>query len=60
MGLKDTDIDVAATTVTLPDACSVPFPIDAFARYCRVEGIDQFGLLQQQHATVERFENERP
>ena len=53
------DIDVAAATLTLPDGTSVEFPIDAFARYCLVEGIDQLGFLQQQTESIESFERSR-
>ena len=37
----DLDIDVANATLSLPDASVVEFPIDRFARYCLVKGIDQ-------------------
>ena len=53
------DIDVAAATVRLPNGKAVEFPIDAFARYCLVEGIDQLGFLQQNLAAIERFEEAR-
>ncbi|MDH3532179.1 MAG: 3-isopropylmalate dehydratase small subunit [Gammaproteobacteria bacterium] len=56
----EVDIDVAASTVTLPDGRSLPFPIDAFARYCLLEGIDQLGYLQQQNESIEEFEKARP
>ena len=38
----------------------MPFPIDAFARYCLVEGIDQLGFLQQQMNRITTFEEQRP
>jgi 3-isopropylmalate/(R)-2-methylmalate dehydratase small subunit len=38
----------------------VEFPIDTFARYCLVEGIDQLGFLRQQPGRIERFERTRP
>ena len=52
-------IDVAAATVTLPDGRSVSFPIDGFARYCLLEGIDQLGFLRAQIEAVEQFEETR-
>lgn len=55
----EVDIDVAAATMTLPDRAPLPFPIDAFARYCLVEGIDQLGYLQQHLPAIERFEETR-
>jgi len=53
-------IDVAASQVTLPDGRVVSFPIDAFARYCLTQGIDQLGYLQQQAAAIAKFEEVRP
>ncbi len=53
-------VDVAAATLTLPDGSSVDFPIDRFARYCLLEGIDQLGFLRGQLAAIETFEKERP
>ena len=52
-------IDVAASTLTLPDGRSVSYPIDGFARYCLLEGIDQLGFLQQHHDEISRFEEAR-
>lgn len=56
----ETDIDVAKSTLTLPDGTVVEFPIDDFARYCLVEGIDQLGYLQQQMDAIRTFEEKRP
>lgn len=53
------DIDVVQSTVTLPDGRAVDFPIDAFARYCLIEGIDQLGFLRQQLDRIEAFEEAR-
>jgi 3-isopropylmalate/(R)-2-methylmalate dehydratase small subunit len=56
----DVEIDVAASTVSLPDGTTFSYPIDDFARYCLLEGIDQLGFLQQHEADIKRFEEERP
>lgn len=53
-------IDVAASTLAMPDGHRVPFPTDAFARYCRLEGIDQLGFLRQHSDAIESFERSRP
>ncbi|MDX1404014.1 MAG: 3-isopropylmalate dehydratase small subunit [Woeseiaceae bacterium] len=53
-------IDVAASTLTLPDGRTVSYPIDRFARYCLLEGIDQLGFLQQHEDDIRRFEESRP
>ena len=52
-------IDVAASTLTLPDGRSVNYPIDSFAKYCLLEGIDQLGYLQQHDDQISRFEETR-
>ena len=56
----EVEIDVANSTLTLPDGTVVEFPIDGFARYCLVEGIDQLGYLQQQMNDIQTFEEQRP
>ena len=53
------EIDVAASTLTLPDGRTVEYPIDAFARYCLVEGIDQLGFLQKHLDSIGNFEETR-
>jgi 3-isopropylmalate/(R)-2-methylmalate dehydratase small subunit len=53
------DVDVSASTLHLPDGRSVEFPIDRFARYCLVEGIDQLGYLRKQLDAIESFEEDR-
>lgn len=52
-------IDVADATLTLPDGTRLEFPIENFARYCLVEGIDQLGFLRQRLPDIERFEETR-
>ncbi len=52
-------IDVAAATLTLPDGNKVEFPIDGFARYCLIEGIDQLGYLQKHIEKIQAFEETR-
>jgi len=56
----DLEIDVAASTVKLPDGRAVEFDIENFARYCLLEGIDQLGFLQQHTPDIEQFEEQRP
>ena len=52
-------VDVEASRVKLPDGRIVEYPIDAFARYCLTQGIDQLGYLQQQSDAIARFEETR-
>ena len=53
------EIDVVHSTVRLPDGKGVGYPIDGFARYCLVEGIDQLGFLQQRLEEIRAFEETR-
>ena len=57
---EEISIDVATSTVTLGDGTEVTYPIDDFARYCLLEGIDQLGYLQQRANQIETFEENRP
>jgi len=52
-------IDVAQRSVTLPDGRVAHFPLDAFARTCLLEGVDQLGYLLKQDAAIARFESTR-
>ncbi len=52
-------IDVAASTISLPDGSNVSYPIDEFAQRCLLEGVDQLGFLQQHSAAIEKFEETR-
>ena len=53
------EIDVASASIALPDGRRVPFAIEAFARHCLLEGIDQLGYLLQQADTITAFEGAR-
>ncbi len=52
-------IDIETQTLTLEDGSAVEFPIDSFARFCLLHGIDQLGFIQQQLAAIESFEEQR-
>ena len=49
-------IDIAARQVTLPDGRAFAFPLDAFARTCLLEGVDQLGYLLKQADAIAAFE----
>jgi 3-isopropylmalate/(R)-2-methylmalate dehydratase small subunit len=57
---SEVSIDVEQSTVTLANGKSASFPIDEFARYCLLEGIDQLGFLQNHADAIAQFEEERP
>jgi len=42
----EVSIDLATQTLTLPDRSTAPFPIDAFARSCLLNGVDELGYIQ--------------
>jgi 3-isopropylmalate/(R)-2-methylmalate dehydratase small subunit len=43
----------------LPDGSRVTFPIDPFARYCLMNGVDELGFLLSQEAAISAFEASR-
>jgi len=45
--------------MTLPDGDSVTFPVDAFAKHCLLEGIDELGYIQQHEAQIAAYEASR-
>ena len=50
-------IDIGAQTVTLPDGSTAPFPLDGFARYCLMNGVDELGFLLAQEEAIAKFES---
>ncbi len=55
----EVSIDLEARTVTLPGGGTAPFSIDAFARYCLMNGVDELGFLLSQDAAIAAFEGAR-
>jgi 3-isopropylmalate/(R)-2-methylmalate dehydratase small subunit len=55
----DVDIDLGRASLTLPTGVSVTFPIEAFARHCLLNGIDELGYLRSKLSEIERYENAR-
>jgi 3-isopropylmalate/(R)-2-methylmalate dehydratase small subunit len=53
-------IDLKACTLTLPEGVTVRFPIEGFARYCLLNGIDELGFLRSQEMQIRAFEQTRP
>lgn len=49
-------IDLDAGALTLPGGQAVRFPIEAFARYCLLNGVDELGYLLQQQPQIARYE----
>ena len=53
-------IDIQKQTLTTDAGACVEFPLDGFARYCLLQGVDQLGFIRQQTAAIETFEEQRP
>jgi len=49
-------IDVARCTLTLPDTTTVGFPLEAFARHCLLEGVDELGFLVARGREIDAYE----
>jgi 3-isopropylmalate/(R)-2-methylmalate dehydratase small subunit len=49
-------VDLEATSLILPDGQRVGFPIDQFARYGLMNGIDQLGFLMQNERAIAAHE----
>jgi 3-isopropylmalate/(R)-2-methylmalate dehydratase small subunit len=56
----DIDIDLANARLTLPTGVSTTFPIEAFARHCLLNGIDELGYLRSKLGAIESYEAARP
>lgn len=49
-------VDLAAGALTLPGGARVPFPIEAFARHCLLNGVDELGYLLSRSGEIEAWE----
>lgn len=49
-------VDLAGQTVTLPGGQQASFPIDGFAKYCLLNGVDQMGFLIGQDDAIAAYE----
>lgn len=49
-------IDIESSTLTLPDSRRVSFPLEAFARYCLLNGVDELGYLMSKRGEIEAYE----
>ena len=50
-------VDLQAQTVTLPDGEAVRFPIDPFARYCLLNGVDELAFLLSHDEAIAAYEH---
>ena len=56
----EVSIDLAGQRLTLPDGSNVSFPIDAFAKNCMLEGVDELGYILKQEPAIAAYEARRP
>jgi 3-isopropylmalate/(R)-2-methylmalate dehydratase small subunit len=52
----EVQIDLERTTVTLPTGAVATFPIEPFARYCLINGVDELGYLLSQQQKISAYE----
>jgi len=51
-------INLEAQATELPNGSQVPFEIDAFAKRCLLQGVDQLGYLMSFEEQVKAYEGE--
>jgi 3-isopropylmalate/(R)-2-methylmalate dehydratase small subunit len=49
-------VDLERRTLTLPDGRTIEFPLEPFARYCLMNGVDELGFLLSKLPDIERYE----
>jgi 3-isopropylmalate/(R)-2-methylmalate dehydratase small subunit len=59
-GQARVSVDLATQTVTLPNGATMHFPIEPFAKYCVLNGVDQMGFLMNQDADIQSYESAHP
>jgi 3-isopropylmalate/(R)-2-methylmalate dehydratase small subunit len=53
-------VDLDALEVRLPEGRTAPFEVEAFSRYCLLNGVDPLGFLLGKEDEIRRFEENRP
>ena len=52
-------VDLAAQTLMLPGGRAVEFPVDAFAKQCLLDGVDELGYILKREPAIGAFEAKR-
>ncbi len=55
----EVSIDLSSNTLTLSGNRRIEFTIEAFARYCLLNGVDELGYLRSKIPDIERYEAAR-
>jgi 3-isopropylmalate/(R)-2-methylmalate dehydratase small subunit len=53
------DIDLNSARLTLPNGMSAQFRLEAFARHCLMNGVDELGYLRSRLDDIQRYEATR-
>ena len=53
------DIDLNSARLTLPNGMSAQFQLEAFARHCLMNGVDELGYLRSRLDDIQRYEATR-
>jgi 3-isopropylmalate/(R)-2-methylmalate dehydratase small subunit len=56
----EVEIDIATATLALPTGATVTFPIEGFARYCLLNGVDELGFLLERMPQIQAYERSHP
>ena len=52
-------VDLENTEIILESGKTVSFPIDSFARYCLLNGVDQLGYILNHESEINTYENQK-
>jgi 3-isopropylmalate/(R)-2-methylmalate dehydratase small subunit len=55
----DVTVDLDSTTLTLPTGVRAKFPLEPFARYCLMNGVDELGFLLSRNPEIDAYERRR-
>jgi 3-isopropylmalate/(R)-2-methylmalate dehydratase small subunit len=55
----DITVDLETTTLALPNGTRVSFPLEPFARYCLMNGVDELGFLLSKTPEIDAYERRR-
>ncbi len=56
----EVDVDLESQTLTIPDGTKITFPVDPFAKYCLLNGVDQLGFLMAEEESIVAYESANP
>ena len=55
----EVEVDLSSKTVRLADGTVASFPIEPFARYCLLNGVDELSFLLSHEESIAAYENKR-